>query len=53
MPAASKVAGWDGKWYTADGTGYLPSEIPELTAATYYAVNPLKPVTPPADSANP
>ena len=53
MPAASKVAGWDGKWYTADGTGYLPSEIPEMTAATYYAVNPLKPVTPPADSANP
>ena len=53
MPAASKVAGWDGKWYTADGTGYLPSEIPELTAATYYAVNPLKPATPPVDSTNP
>ena len=53
MPSASKVAGWDGKWYTADGTGYLPSEILEMTAATYYAVNPLKPVTPPADSANP
>jgi surface protein len=53
MPSATKVAGWDGKWYTADGTGYLPSAIPEMTAATYYAVNPLKPVTPPADSANP
>ena len=53
MPAASNVEGWDGKWYTADGTGYLPSEIPEMTAATYYAVNPLKPATPPVDSTNP
>ena len=53
MPSASKVAGWDGKWYTADGTGYLPSEIPEMTAATYYAVNPVKTETPPVDSTNP
>jgi surface protein len=43
MPSATKVAGWDGKWYTADGTGYLPSEIPEETAATYYAVKPVNP----------
>ena len=43
MPAATGVEGWDGKWYTADGTGYLPSEIPELTAATYYAVKPVTP----------
>ena len=53
MPAATGVAGWDGKWYTADGTGYLPSEIREMTAATYYAVNPVKAETPPVDSANP
>ena len=43
MPAATNVEGWDGKWYTADGTGYLPSEIPEMTAATYYAVKPVTP----------
>ena len=41
MPAATGVAGWDGKWYNAEtGVGYLPSEIPECTAATYLAVNP-------------
>jgi surface protein len=43
IPAATNVEGWDGKWYTADGTGYLPSEIPEETAATYYAVKPVNP----------
>ena len=43
IPAATNVEGWDGKWYTADGTGYLPSEIPEETAATYYAVKPINP----------
>ena len=43
MPSATNVEGWDGKWYTADGTGYLPSEIPEMTAATYYAVKPVTP----------
>jgi surface protein len=41
MPAATGVAGWDGQWYNAEtGVGYLPSEIPECTAATYLAVNP-------------
>ena len=41
MPAATGVEGWDGKWYNAEtGVGYLPSEIPECTAATYLAVNP-------------
>ena len=41
MSAASNVAGWDGKWYNLEtGVGYLPSEIPEETAATYVAVNP-------------
>jgi len=40
MPT-SGVAGWDGKWYNAEtGVGYLPSEIPEETAATYVAVKP-------------
>ena len=43
MPAATGVEGWDGKWYTADGTGYLPSEIPEMKAETYYAVKPVTP----------
>ena len=43
MPA-SGVAGWDGKWYNAEtGVGYLPSEIPEKTAATYVAVKPANP----------
>jgi predicted ribosomally synthesized peptide with SipW-like signal peptide len=44
MPAATGVAGWDGKWYNAEtGVGYLPSEIPEQTAATYVAVKPANP----------
>ena len=34
-------AGTGTKWYNAEtGVGYLPSEIPEETAATYVAVNP-------------
>jgi len=41
MPSATNVAGWDGHWYNVDtGVGYLPSEIPEETAATYVAVKP-------------
>ncbi len=41
MPSASNVEGWDGKWYNVEtGVGYLPSELPEKTAATYVAVNP-------------
>jgi len=41
MPSATNVAGWDGYWYNVDtGVGYLPSEIPEETAATYVAVKP-------------
>ena len=41
MISATDVDGWDGKWYNADtGVGYLPSEIPEETAATYVAVKP-------------
>jgi surface protein len=41
MSAATGVEGWDGKWYNVDtGVGYLPSELPEMTAATYVAVNP-------------
>ena len=41
MPSATNVAGWDGHWYNAEtGAAYLPSEIPEETAATYVAVNP-------------
>ena len=41
MPAATGVEGWDGYWYNAaTGERFLPSEIPEETAATYVAVNP-------------
>lgn len=29
----------DGKWYTYDGVGYVPSEVPNCVAQTYYAVN--------------
>jgi surface protein len=43
MPSSTKVNGWDGKWYTADGTGYLPAAVPEQIAATYYAVKPVNP----------
>lgn len=42
MPSASNVEGWDGHWYDAQGKAYLPSEIPEKTACTYYAVNPVQ-----------
>jgi len=41
MASASGVEGWDGKWYNAEtGEAFAPSEIPELTAATYVAVKP-------------
>ena len=40
LPAPNNA---EGKWYDADGNAYLPSEIPEETAATYYAVNPVNP----------
>jgi surface protein len=43
MPSATKVNGWDGNWYDADGNAYAPSAIPEETAATYYAVKPVNP----------
>ena len=43
MPAATGVDGWDGSWYDAQGNAYAPAEIPEETAATYYAVNPATP----------
>lgn len=39
-PNPSYIPGADGYWYTADGTRYAPSEIPNNTAATYYAVKP-------------
>lgn len=31
----------DGCWYTIDNIGYLPSEIPNQIATTYYATKPL------------
>ena len=43
MPAATGVEGWDGYWYDANGKAYAPADIPEETAGTYYAVNPVTP----------
>ncbi len=44
LPAPAAVEGADGKWYDLDtGVGYLPSEIPEKTEATYVAVMPENP----------
>ena len=43
MFSATAVEGWDGYWYDANGNAYAPSEIPEETAATYYAVKPANP----------
>ena len=44
LPQPASVEGSDGKWYDAEtGVGYLPSEIPEETEATYVAVKPVKP----------
>lgn len=31
------IEGADGNWYTLDGTAYAVNEVPNLTAATYYA----------------
>lgn len=42
-PDPNYIPGADGYWYTADGTRYAPSEIPNNTAATYYAVEPVTP----------
>ena len=36
-PNEAKIPGADGKWYTLDGTTYAPADIPNRTAATYYA----------------
>jgi hypothetical protein len=35
------IDGADGNWYTIDGIAYATTEIPNLTAATYYASAPL------------
>jgi hypothetical protein len=37
MQSNTYIDGADGNWYTLDGTAYAPTEIPNLTAATYYA----------------
>ena len=39
-PSAELIEGADGHWYTADGTAYTASEIPNRTAATYYIYIP-------------
>jgi hypothetical protein len=38
---ATYVDGADGNWYTLDGTAYAPVDVPNLTAATYYASSKL------------
>lgn len=40
-PQNAAIPGADGFWYTADGTAYAPDQIPNYTAATYYAVKPV------------
>lgn len=35
------VDGADGNWYTLDGTAYTVNDVPNLTAATYYASAPI------------
>ena len=39
-PSAELIEGANGNWYTADGTAYTASEIPNRTAATYYVYIP-------------
>lgn len=36
-PSSTYVTGADGNWYTIDGTAYAVADVPNLTAATYYA----------------
>lgn len=45
-PDPAYIPDADGYWYTADGTCYTPSEIPNNTTATYYAAKPVASVTP-------
>lgn len=36
-PDPNYIPGADGKWYMADGTGYVPADVPNAKATTYVA----------------
>ena len=36
-PSSTYITGADGNWYTIDGNAYSVANVPNLTAATYYA----------------
>ena len=38
-PSVDYIPEADGKWYTYDGVGYAPANVPSCVAQTYYAVN--------------
>ncbi len=40
-PSSLYITGADGRWYVAQSTSYSPEEVPNRTAATYYAVKKL------------
>ena len=37
-PSSLYITGADGRWYVTQSTSYSPEEVPNRTAATYYAV---------------
>lgn len=39
-PTSNYISGADGFWYNETGKAFLPSQIPDKTAGTYYAVYP-------------
>ncbi len=39
-PSGTYISGADGYWYNESGEAFLPSDIPDKTAGTYYAVFP-------------
>lgn len=39
-PSGTYISGADGYWYNESGEAFLPADIPDKTAGTYYAVYP-------------
>ena len=39
-PSSTYISGADGYWYNESGEAFLPKDIPDKTAGTYYAVFP-------------
>lgn len=42
-PSSQHIPGADGKWYNLEGEGFLPAELPDNVADTYYAAQILIP----------